>query len=737
MLIKMIKKLGLLLWCIVGVAINGVAQTNCDKINELNTRLLVLSNDTSKVNVLNELAYEYLIIDQDMTYKYAKSAYKLAKKLDYRIGEGEAMIYLGKQHYRRALEFDSTLYHYKEALKLFEGENDLKHTAEAHEAIGEHYHDLYYLNKEAHYQEALKSYQKAVNVFRKWKPLRKMNEMDKEYLANLYQKLAELYTVTEQDDEALKYSRKSIRLKQKLEKYQNNFDFQFINGQVKRLTRTLRKERYTRYGLFGTIGLLVLFAILLSVNNGQKLKVNKKLKQQTRDLEKKNQQIKQQNTEINLQNKEIELANYELTEITKKEKAQKEAIQEANQELREKNEEILDQRKQILETNEALNKKNEEVQFQYQQLEKSNEKFLKANQLLNTMLDEIEQKNEKINATVIDLEQQRDHLSSAKSELEQLQRSKARLTAMVAHDLRNPLNVVVGYSNPDSSIRIDGDSKKHIYQASQRINSLIDDMLDVQKYAESNLPIDKTQGQLFQTAQDAINELSIFAEQKGLDLQNNISLQWESLYDGKYIRRVFENLLTNAIKFTPNGGKILFEAQENPQNDQLVISVTDTGEGIPADKFKEIFEPFNQLDARDFANTSSTGLGLAFCKMAIEAHHSQIKVASTLGVGTRFFFELPKILVADQVDSNTKAEGQHPSSTLTFSEDDKVFLADYLTMLKKYELYEISDLEKVLQQIQVADRPHLENWKTQLRLAIDNYNEAEYQRLIELATINE
>ncbi|HAS40286.1 MAG TPA: hypothetical protein DCS93_07395 [Microscillaceae bacterium] len=736
MFIKEIKKLGLLLCCIVGLVMSGAAQTNCDKINELNTKLLVLSNDTTKVNVLNELAYEYLIIDKDMTYKYANSAYALAKRLDYRIGEGKALIYLGKQHYRKALEFDSTLSHYQEALSLFESENSLKHVAEAHEAIGEHFHDLFYLNKEAHYAEALKSYQQAVTAFEQWKPRGQMSEMEKEYLANLFQKLAELYTVTEQDDEALKYSRKSIRLKQRLEKYQNNFDFQFINGRVKRLNRTLRKERYTRYGLFGTIGLLVLFAILLSINNGQKLKVNKKLKQQTRDLEKKNQQINQQNTEINRQNKDIELANFELTEITKTEKAQKEAIQTANQELREKNEEILAQRKQILESNEELNKKNEEIHFQYQQLEKSNEKFLKANQLLNTMLDEIEQKNEQIKASVTDLEQQRDDLSSAKTELEKLQRSKARLTAMVAHDLRNPLNVVVGYSNPDSSIRIDGDTKKHIYKASQRINSLIDDMLDVQKYAESDLPIDKKQDQLFQTAQNAINELSIFAEQKGLNLQNNISPQWESLYDGKYIRRVFENLLTNAIKFTPNGGKILFEAKENPQNDNLVVSVTDTGEGIPTDKFKEIFEPFNQLDARNFANTSSTGLGLAFCKMAIEAHQSQIQVASTLGVGTRFFFELPKILVAEHLTSDSSTGAPDQPSALVFSEEDKQFLASYVAALKKYELYEISDLEKVLAQIEVTDRPHLETWKNRLKSAIDNYNETEYHRLIELATIN-
>ena len=109
MFVKMIKKICLLICYVVGVISIGLAQTNCDKINDLNTRLLMLPNDTSKVNVLNELAQEYLIIDKDMTYQYANSAYKLAKKLDDRIGEGKALIYLGKQHYRKALEFDSTL----------------------------------------------------------------------------------------------------------------------------------------------------------------------------------------------------------------------------------------------------------------------------------------------------------------------------------------------------------------------------------------------------------------------------------------------------------------------------------------------------------------------------------------------------------------------------------------------------------------------------------------------------
>lgn len=717
------KKIIFLLWVLISLAEQVRAQQNCDKINELNTKLLVLDDDTSKVRVLNTLAHEHLSVDQDIALEYANTAHKLATKINDAIGQGKALINIGKQNYRKANDFGATLGYYQKALKLFEGENSLLHISEAYEAMGNLFHDLYYLSKEKHYAEALANYEQAVNAYQQWKPRSKMNDDEKERLANLYQRLAELYTVTENDAEALRYSKKSLRIKKRLKKYQNNFEFQFINQRIARLNKTLKKEEMFKIGLFVAIGLLLVFALLLLLNSGQKQKVNKRLKWQARDLAKQNKQIEDQNKEITRQNKEIELRNFELTESSKKEKEQREEIAIANQELTQKNEEVIAQRKLVMETNKELNQKNKEIQFQYEQLERANKKFLHANEMLNTILDEIEKKN-------TDLEAQRDDLSNAKNELEKLQQSKARLTAMVAHDLRNPLNVVVGYSNPDSRVTIDGDTKTHIYKASQRINSLIDDMLDVQKYANSQIQIEKLQLALYNTAQEAINELRIFAEQKGVVIKNEIGAQWQSTYDGKYIRRVFENLLTNAIKFTPNGGNILFSTQENPQTGQLVVSVTDTGEGIPESKFKEIFEPFNQLDARNFANTSSTGLGLTFCKMAIEAHQSKIQVSSEVGKGTSFYFELPKIEVEVTTNPLANTTTVADKQALSFSADDKAFLQPYIAQLQRYELYEISDLEKVLEQIPVADRDNLQQWKAQIKAAIDNYNESEFMRLI-------
>ena len=98
-------------------------------------------------------------------------------------------------------------------------------------------------------------------------------------------------------------------------------------------------------------------------------------------------------------------------------------------------------------------------------------------------------------------------------------------------------------------------------------------------------------------------------------------------------------LLENAIKFTPKGGRIMLAAQRDESH--VVIAVTDTGIGIPPERLKEIFEPFHQLDSAPTRRYSGTGLGLALLKRILDAHNTQIKVFSEPEKGTRFWFSLP------------------------------------------------------------------------------------------------
>jgi signal transduction histidine kinase len=120
--------------------------------------------------------------------------------------------------------------------------------------------------------------------------------------------------------------------------------------------------------------------------------------------------------------------------------------------------------------------------------------------------------------------------------------------------------------------------------------------------------------------------------------------------DADVIRRVLENLISNALKFTRSDGTIRVSVQRNVAN--VTISVSDDGQGIPPDQHKHIFEKFGQTDSGS-EHRHSTGLGLAFCRLAVEAHQGTIGVQSELGKGSTFWFTLP---APDQAGLNTDGQ---------------------------------------------------------------------------------
>ncbi|OJJ19378.1 hypothetical protein BKI52_21450 [marine bacterium AO1-C] len=353
---------------------------------------------------------------------------------------------------------------------------------------------------------------------------------------------------------------------------------------------------------------------------------------------------------------------------------------------------------------------------------------------------------EEVKESRTQLAERKEQIKQKNEEMAKIQTSKEILTTTIAHDLRNPLNVIMGYSSEETAHCPQETLNSRLAEinlASRRIESYIDDIVAIQKYAYSGLKVEMESNSLYEVAELAVAHMRPFIQQKSLQIQNNFPETLYTLFNFKFIERVFINLLNNAIKFTPTGGRITFTAEERGQ--VVHVSFADTGEGISKEKFKQLFEPLIEDDAKHFASETSSSLGLVFCKIALEAHGSKIGVESELGKGTTFTFDLeythrkpvksylPKKIATSEL-TNSKVNGETPiaaqNGKIELSEEDKTVLRPFVKEMTHYELYEVSDLEEVLARLNTHENANLIKWKQAIQTAIDNYNELQYKELV-------
>ena len=228
------------------------------------------------------------------------------------------------------------------------------------------------------------------------------------------------------------------------------------------------------------------------------------------------------------------------------------------------------------------------------------------------------------------------------SELERSDQQRRNLTTDIAHELRTPLHIIQG--NLEGII--DG-----VYQpTSEHINNTLDETkllarlvndLQTLSLAEAGqLPLHPTRFLLADLLADLTSSFSAQAASLGISLQTNIydpSKEFSADYDR--LNQVLSNLISNALRHTPEGGKISIETETITSGVRFVVK--DTGEGIPAEQIPFIFDRFWRGDKSRTGRTNS-GLGLAIAKQLIHAHHGTIEVQSETGIGTTFIIDLPE-----------------------------------------------------------------------------------------------
>ena len=235
-----------------------------------------------------------------------------------------------------------------------------------------------------------------------------------------------------------------------------------------------------------------------------------------------------------------------------------------------------------------------------------------------------------------------------KERLEQLKEKDDFLREFVSnisHDLRTPLSAVEGYLE---SLIVKGDvsldeQRRYLRNAQRhtvRLRTLISEMLELSKLEEVGMSLNLEEFSLAELVQDTAMEFQVDAGKKDIDLSIEVGSSANfTLADIGLIQRVLENLIGNAIRFSPRGGKVSVFILE--RNDSVAVAVADSGPGIPDEYLPRIFDRFFRVAIEDEADCDSFGLGLAIVKKILDLHGIPIAVSSVVGAGTRFEFELP------------------------------------------------------------------------------------------------
>lgn len=240
-------------------------------------------------------------------------------------------------------------------------------------------------------------------------------------------------------------------------------------------------------------------------------------------------------------------------------------------------------------------------------------------------------------------------LASRQVEAERLNRLKSEFMASVSHELRTPLHTILGFAQllaEQGEGPLNETQQRflhHIQRDSEHLLGLINDVLDLSRIEAGALTLHPEMLRLDDAVREAVEAARPFAASRGVALLASALQPTEASADGSRLRQVLNNLLNNAVKFTPAGGTVTVDVYE-PGDGRVGVRMTDTGIGIAEEEQERIFGKFYQLTGTPGGTREGTGLGLAICKQLVEMHGGQIGVRSKPGEGSCFWFTLPSAL---------------------------------------------------------------------------------------------
>lgn len=241
------------------------------------------------------------------------------------------------------------------------------------------------------------------------------------------------------------------------------------------------------------------------------------------------------------------------------------------------------------------------------------------------------------------------------TKLRQLERVRKDFVANVSHELRTPLTAIKGYAETLADGALDDRQTAErfiqvIASHAERLNQLLDDILDLSRLEAENLAVNFEICQLRRLTETCISSVAQHAARKQISIELDIPDDLRVSCECKLIEQAIINLLDNAVKYTPDGGSVQVHCallEEMAEGDEgkpgVVVQVKDTGIGIPAQDLERVFERFYRVDKGRSRLMGGTGLGLSIVRHIVQAHGERVWVESELGKGTTFSFSLRRV----------------------------------------------------------------------------------------------
>lgn len=334
-----------------------------------------------------------------------------------------------------------------------------------------------------------------------------------------------------------------------------------------------------------------------------------------------------------------------------------------------------------------------------------------ANAALRLLNEQVSQQKAEIEAQNSEITAQRDQLEATNRKMIELDRMKEELSGMIVHDLKNPLNAVLAMA----SLPPEAGRMNVIRGAGQQMANLVSNLLDIQKYENAALKLQAESVPARALFRAAVQQTEFLAQQKSVRF--DVHAPDELVVDGdrELLVRVLVNLLTNALKYAPNGDALVLEAAFDAERG-AVFRVTDHGKGIPAEQLASVFEKYSQADGGlSSGRLRSTGLGLTFCRMTVEAHGGTIRAQSEAGRFTTFEFSVPAARLVS-AEALTGPLPDSPAEAGPLPEEFRVAHAATIDRLRELPAYELTEILDALDELPDAP-PEIRKWKASVEAA--------------------